>query len=852
MKEKSILKNFSLISILVTIVAILIGFFTLDSYKKEIKNDLINETKISLQNLIKIELQSKLDVGISNAISIANDRSLQQSLASNDRELAISSLKHLSKNMKENTPFKNIKVHIHTKDNYSFLRSWKTNKFGDDLSSFRKSVVKVNKSKFSVNGYEIGKAGLSIRSVVPIFKDGVHLGSLEFMQGVNSVAKSFDKTKDGFLFLMDNSLAIAKLNEDKKFKNYTISQKFINQDFLEDARTINMQEFISNRIYISEKYLYTYSYIKDFNNKKIGIAIAARPLDIVMHTIEDSSLLIYTALALLVISLFITLIINIMSIKTIIIKPLTTLKEAIDSISEDKNATKIPVVRNDEIGCVVHSFNNYLNSIQKDLEQDEKVIKEAEKVMGKVSVGLFNDRIKGVAASPEVTNMIDSINKMIEITEKNITSISDSLTSLSKAKYDAKIPKLENVTGLVASILTGVKVIQSTSSEVMSLIDNSNKRLTRSAQELTQTANNLSISSNQQAAALEETAAAIEEVTSTIDETSQSAAKMSQYAQSVTKSSQVGISLATKTSEFMDKLSSEVNTINEAITVIDQIAFQTNILSLNAAVEAATAGEAGKGFAVVAQEVRNLASRSAEAANEIKALVESATTRAKEGKDVSAQMIEGFNELNVNINTTIDLIDYVANATQEQKGAMEQINNTVNSLDKETQKNATEASHMSQMAKQTEDLVELLQSAVNRTSFSGDSKKRACDANMIFDLNKLKSDHVNLKNINFSQCELGKTFKVKKHTECDMGKWIIANENSEFAQTKLWEELKKSHQLVHHMIQDTVDLYCENYENGQIISVTQNLEKQIDNVFVLLDKVKEYNCTLQSRKNGGA
>ncbi|RXI27686.1 methyl-accepting chemotaxis protein, partial [Arcobacter defluvii] len=84
--------------------------------------------------------------------------------------------------------------------------------------------------------------------------------------------------------------------------------------------------------------------------------------------------------------------------------------------------------------------------------------------------------------------------------------------------------------------------------------------------------------------------------------------------------------------QSMDEINNQVNLINEAITVIDQIAFQTNILSLNAAVEAATAGEAGKGFAVVAAEVRNLASRSAEAAKEIKAIVENATSKADQGK----------------------------------------------------------------------------------------------------------------------------------------------------------------------------------------------------------------------------
>ena len=107
-----------------------------------------------------------------------------------------------------------------------------------------------------------------------------------------------------------------------------------------------------------------------------------------------------------------------------------------------------------------------------------------------------------------------------------------------------------------------------------------------------------------------------------------------------------------KKTESMEEINEQTSSIADAITVIDQIAFQTNILSLNAAVEAATAGEAGKGFAVVAQEVRNLASRSAEAAREIKALVENANSKADEGKQIANKMITGYSKLNENIKSS--------------------------------------------------------------------------------------------------------------------------------------------------------------------------------------------------------
>ncbi|NVJ54235.1 MAG: chemotaxis protein [Campylobacteraceae bacterium] len=842
-KNMSIQKKFSFVTVLIIFVSLVISFLVFNYYKNITEEEVYQSTLKELTTHLEESVQAKKDVGISNALSIANDGRIKQALREDNRELAILSLKSISKEMKDHTPFKNIKVHVHTKDNKSFLRAWKPEKFGDDLSSFRHSVVKVNSSTEPVNTMELGKAGLSLRTVVPIKDDnGEPLGSLEFIQGLNSVAKKFDKEQDAFLLLMDLNIKKVELfNDTKKLKNYLISQKFINKDFLADARTIDLNSLKTKGFYKSDKYFYTSVEVKDFRDKVLGIYLVARPLAIVESAIVSAEKFINTAIIILVIFGLIVLIAILFNLKNTVIKPLGILSDAIVDLTKSNDPSqKIKLNRNDELGLLANNFNKYLSNIEEGLKQDAKVIDEAIDIVEKAKDGFYTYKIDSIASNKQVELLKENINQMLEVTRDNIVMVINALIEFGNAHYDYKISS--DKSGNIGSLVKGANALGDSISEVLSMIDKTGRSLSINSNELAATSEQLSASATQQAASLEETAAAVEEITSTIVSTGQRAKEMSDIAEDLKTTSTEDDKLAHKTGKSMEEINSATNDIVEAITVIDQIAFQTNILSLNAAVEAATAGEAGKGFAVVAGEVRNLANRSAEAAKEIKDLVIYAQEKTKEGKATADQMVESFKYLNEKVSQVTTNVNEVTSATNEQTRAMEQINSVITQLDKATQENANASEIVSQKAMTLSEIASNLMTVINRTQFDTTKSNQVCDVDLVFDTTKLKLDHISFKETNFKELGNGKTAKVKTHTECALGKWIEEHSNESYTKNKDWDEFLIAHEKVHSNVQKYIDIDAKDKTDKQLFSVARDIEENTTKVFNYIDKIKEHNC----------
>ena len=345
-------------------------------------------------------------------------------------------------------------------------------------------------------------------------------------------------------------------------------------------------------------------------------------------------------------------------------------------------------------------------------------ITESKKAIDTAKNGNMKQNINISTKNEGIEELKKGVNDLFEIVstkvDGDLNKISEALSSYQKLNF------LHRITGDdLGEVSRGINNLANVVNDM--LVENKTNGLTldKSSDILLTNVDKLNLSSNKAAANLEETAAALEQITSNIRNNTQNIQKMGSYSYSVTTSAQNGENLAYQTTTAMEEINIHVNSINEAITVIDQIAFQTNILSLNAAVEAATAGEAGRGFAVVAQEVRNLASRSAEAAKEIKTIVANATSKANQGKEIANHMIIGYQELNQNINNTINLIQDIEMSSKEQLSGIEQINDAVNSLDKQTQENAMIASQTHDVAITTDKIAKLIVSNANEKEFIG-------------------------------------------------------------------------------------------------------------------------------------
>uniref|UniRef100_UPI004048E5A1 methyl-accepting chemotaxis protein n=1 Tax=Aliarcobacter sp. TaxID=2321116 RepID=UPI004048E5A1 len=534
-------------------------------------------------------------------------------------------------------------------------------------------------------------------------EDGYYFGFHPTKPDLNN--KKTDITKPdvkGFAFRQD----LIKYAKEEKYVIY----------HYERPKTKEIVPKMASSIYISELNwtLVTGIYVDDIEKQ---MSVLEKELN------KETNIALFITIISTLVLIILCIVIVLPLVNSILLKPINKFQEGLNSFFKylNKEASTVELIESkskDELGQMSRILNDNIKKAQKDIEEDRKIINDTVAVLGEFEKGDLSQRLNTNVTNPAFIQLKSVLNKMAANLEKNIDNVLSILEQYSKYNYLNKV-ETNGLTQHLLKLANGVNDLSSSITNMLIEGKSNGSTLGKSSTILLSNVQKLNESSTEAASSLEETAAALEQITSNIRNNTQNIAKMSNLANNVTSSANSGEKLANQTVSSMEEINSQVTSINEAITVIDQIAFQTNILSLNAAVEAATAGEAGRGFAVVAAEVRNLANRSAEAAREIKNIVENATNKANEGKLIANDMINGYDKLNENILHTIELIKNIENSSKEQLSGIEQINYAVVSLDQQTQENATIASQTREIALSTDKIAKTIINNVNNKEFIG-------------------------------------------------------------------------------------------------------------------------------------
>lgn len=653
-------KKITILIITISFVLLLGGFFVLNYFKSQIVDKTYVTIEKTLASKIEDRMGAKFDVGVTNALAIANDSNIADALLQNDREGAIASVNAIAQKYKNETNFKNIKIHIHDKDVKSFLRAWKPEKYGDDLKSFRHTINKVKAEKKALYAIEVGQAGLTIRGVAPIIKSGEYVGSLEFMQGFESVVKQFHKESENLLVLMDKKLVhLAKLADtSKSVSDYILSQKTVDVKFFEGAKKIDMQALLAHGYALDENYFYTFNKIEDFEGNPIGLYLLGANRSDVDATINQASSMINSALILILLLIVVLSVAILAAIKKVILSPLEQFEKGLLEFfrylnKESSHAKLIGIQGDDEIAKMAKIVDENILKTEKNIESDKMMINGVKRVVVAIDKGELNQNVECTTNNEALEELKTNINRMLLSLQQNICGdLNELVATMSTYEKSDFTARLSGDNGKVAQALNSV-----------------GDTITHMLRESSKNANQLS-----------EKSLVLKGKMQFLNNES---AKQAQRLQELTRVMETTNSAIIVVSQKTKQVAAQSSDIKHVVGVISDIADQTNLLALNAAIEAARAGEHGRGFAVVADEVRKLAENTQKSLHEINVSIETLSQSVLEiGEDMQARVSD--------INDATDAIVEIDKTTSSNARYVYEIEAIAIELDEMSQKTLKE------------------------------------------------------------------------------------------------------------------------------------------------------------------
>ncbi len=577
--------------------------------------------------------------------------------AQKGRDMLRTALKPFVAGYKKQTGQDAFTIHFHLPNSRSLSRiwrdGWQTKRDGkkldisDDLTSFRKTVVTINQGNHApLKGIEIGRGGFALRGLSAISgPDQKHIGSCEVLVSFAQVLKSnhVNNNYQIAVYMTADMLPIATSLQDPA-KNPVIGGKYVftsstKKEVTDQFITIDLLDKGREKEYqqrVGDKFISTFPVV-DFSGDLVGVMALVYDMSKVgtlSERIHQAGLMTTSQINWRFgggsLALIVIIIITISLVTRAIMRPLQAAVSAAKQVANGDLSATLGYNNKDEVGSLSSAINSLISSLRQKADEAEMI----------------------------ATGHL---------------AFSASRLSEADAMGQAFVSMVDNL------------------NDVLGEVQKASDQIDAGSQQVSDMAQALSQSATESAASLQEISSSINEVESQVKGSASNAEHANTLAQQAQDAAQVGSQRMTAMIKAMNEINEAGQDINKIIKVIDEIAFQTNLLALNAAVEAARAGQHGKGFAVVAEEVRNLAARSAKAADETAQLIEGSVGKAAHGTEIASSTAESLNEIVEYITKVTSLAGEIALASQQQAHGISQINQGLTHIDQAVQQNTATA-----------------------------------------------------------------------------------------------------------------------------------------------------------------
>ena len=447
---------------------------------------------------------------------------------------------------------------------------------------------------------------------------------------------------------------------------------------------------------------------------------------------------------------------------------------------------------------------------------------ELESIVGAARAGELSKRVGMEGKVGFFKHLALGINALLDDLSSVFHDVSDTLDAMSSGDLTKPVMRdYKGEFGRIKDNLNNTLVhISSTVAELRDATDSVNV----ASNEISSGNTNLSSRTEQQASSLEETAASMEQLTSTVRNNADNAQQANQVASSARLLAEKGGEVVSRAVTAMDQINGSSNKIAEIIGVIDEIAFQTNLLALNASVEAARAGEQGRGFAVVATEVRNLASRSADAAKQIKDLISDSVSKVHAGAELVNESGETLSEIVVGVKKVGDIVAEIAAASAEQAAGIDQVNQAITSMDEMTQQNAALAEETSAASVSLYEKAQDMDRAISFFTVSADLAQMikaqdgvhghahahgSEDHDADFDFFAARTAHLSWRQRIRDFLDGAKSLtheEAVSHRDCALGKWLYSRGLADYGHIDEMKVMETEHEKLHSVIREIIDL----------------------------------------------